>query len=60
MLYAGYHFTRWPDGSIELDEELTLQRLELEDGDKFVLQVINDKLVLRRVKSVEKNDGKFS
>lgn len=49
MLFVDYVFTQWPDGSLELDPELTLDKLGLEAGDKFVLQVINDKLVFRKV-----------
>lgn len=49
MLYSGYNFTQWPDGSIEMDSELTPDMLKLQSGDKFVLQLVNDKIVFRRV-----------
>lgn len=49
MIYSGYHFSQWPDGSIELDEELTVGKLGLQAGDKFVLQVVNGKVVFRKV-----------
>lgn len=53
MIYSGYHFSQWPDGSIQMDEELTAEKLGLQAGDKFVLQVVNDKVVFRKVVLVQ-------
>jgi hypothetical protein len=49
MLYSGYHFSQWPDGSIQLDEELTATKLGLQENDKFILQIVNGKVVFRKV-----------
>lgn len=43
MMYSGYTFSQWPDGSTQMDEELTGEKLGLQAGDKFV---VNGKVVL--------------
>lgn len=49
MLYSGYTFSQWPDGSIEMDSELTEEILGLHAGDKFVLQVFEGRVIFRKV-----------
>jgi hypothetical protein len=49
MLYSGYNFSKWPDGSIEMDEELSQASIEVSEGDRFVIQIVNGKIVFRKV-----------
>lgn len=49
MLYSGYHFSKWPDGSIEMDAELRPSSLEISEGDRFVVQIVKGKIVFRKV-----------
>lgn len=48
MLFADYHFTVEPDGSIFFDNELTSEQLDIMPGDGFMAFVNADGTVLLR------------
>lgn len=45
MLFADYVFDLLPNGSIAFDNELSLDDLDLKEGDEFVVKVVNEKVV---------------
>lgn len=49
MLFSGYNFSILPEGSIEFDRELDLQKLNMTDNDKFVVQYVNNRVMLRKI-----------
>ena len=49
MTFVDYNFSLWPDGSVQMDEELKAASLGVEEGDRFVIQMVNDKIVFRKV-----------
>ena len=49
MLFCGYNFNLMPEGSIELDLELNLQKLNMTENDRFVVQYVNNRVVLRKI-----------
>lgn len=48
-LFVDYFITGMPDGSILLDEELKADRLKIENGDKFIAIVKDEKVFLKKV-----------
>ena len=48
-LYVDYFFSGMPDGSIQFDEELKASSLNIQNGDKFVAIVKDERLFLKKV-----------
>lgn len=51
MLFCGYNFNLLPEGSIELDQELNLQHLNMNENDSFVIQYSNNRIILRKIQN---------
>lgn len=50
MLFIDYTFELLPDGSIIMDPEIDLHRLEMEEGDRFIVcKTHNGRVMLRKV-----------
>ena len=50
MLFFDYNFKLLPDGSVRMDEELLAEKLHVEDGDKFVTEIVNNVITFRKIK----------
>jgi hypothetical protein len=50
MLFVDYNFHLLPDGSIQWDPELTPSKLEVKEGDEFVVSINDNNLVYFRKK----------
>jgi|LakMenEpi03Aug12_release.lakeMendotaPanAssembly.Ray.scaffolds.fasta_scaffold3231497_2 hypothetical protein len=51
MLFVDYTFHTAFDGSIIMDEELKASSLGVQDGDTFVVRIVNDHIVLVKQKT---------
>jgi hypothetical protein len=48
MRFIDYYFRLMDDGSIELDPELTADKLNLKDGDLFKTVIVDDKITFKK------------
>ena len=48
MKFVDYYFGLNDDGSIELDPELTTDKLNLKEGDLFKVEVIDNKITFKK------------
>ena len=48
MIFVGYNFDLLPDGSIIMDAEMTAEKLNVEVGDKFKIEIIDNKVILKK------------
>jgi hypothetical protein len=50
MLFLGYNFHKIWDGSFIMDDELTPEKLDVQQGDTFVVVVKENKVILQKQK----------
>jgi len=50
MLFFDYTFMLLPDGSVRMDEELFAEKLHVKDGDKFVIEIVDNVITFRKLK----------
>ena len=48
MIFVDYNFTLHEDGSIEMDYELSAEKLNLKNGDLFKAEIIDNKVVFKK------------
>lgn len=48
MMYVDFHFHRAYDGSIIMDNELKPESLQVQDGDVFVVKIVNNQIILQK------------
>jgi hypothetical protein len=53
MIFCGYLFDLYPNGSIALDEEMTADMLDVKDGDRFQVSIVNNKVILNKMPPVQ-------
>jgi hypothetical protein len=44
MTFVDYFFHLLPDGSVQMDQELKATSLKVEDGDKFTVRMIDNRI----------------
>lgn len=48
MMYVDFHFHRAYDGSIIMDNELKPESLQVQDGDVFVVKIVDNQIILQK------------
>ena len=46
MLYLGYTFDVLPNGTIIFDKELSVEHLNAQEGEEYILKVVNGSIIL--------------
>jgi len=49
MKFVDYTFRLMEDGSIEMDPELSAEKLNLKNGDLFKVEIVDDKLTFKKL-----------
>ena len=50
MLFFDYTFMLLQDGSVSMDKELLAEKLHVKDGDKFVIEIVDNVITFRKLK----------
>jgi hypothetical protein len=53
MIFVDYYFNLLEDGTIEMDEELTADKLNVKDGDRFKVSIVDNKVILNKMPPVQ-------
>lgn len=53
MIFVDYFFEIGPNGNMALDRDLSLKELGWHVGDQFEVELINNRIFLKRIKAAE-------
>ena len=53
MVFCGYNFKLVSDGSIEMDDEITPEKLGVIDGDRFKVSIVDNKVTLNKMPPIQ-------